>query len=69
MAALTHSKRRWAGEESLGHGSQGLVGNGGEPWAACGYSWLGPERLHRIGDEEGMVRRRHGGSLGHLNPI
>jgi hypothetical protein len=34
-----------------------------------GYSWLGPERLHRIGDEEGIVHRRHGGALGHLDPI
>jgi hypothetical protein len=33
------------------------------------FSWLGPERLHRICDEEGMVHRQHGGALGHLDPI
>jgi hypothetical protein len=34
MAAPTRPKRRWAGEESLGRGSRGLVGVGGGPWAA-----------------------------------
>jgi hypothetical protein len=58
----------WAGEESLGRGSRGLVGIGGGPGAARLFL-AGAERLHRICDEEGMVRRRHGGALGHLDPI
>jgi hypothetical protein len=84
MAAPIRPVRRWVGEVVFSAVVQESWWAAAECHGRHTWTWPGPERLHwigdmegvvrlhRIGDMEGVVRRRHplrGGALCRLDPI